>query len=104
MGETSEEGVIREVREETGLDVVSTQFLFSLPNTYRYSDLDIPTMDMFYRCQVRTADGLRAMDDAADAQWIPLSQVRPEDFGLTSIRKGVELLLRHSSLSLSPRD
>ena len=33
IGETSEEGVIREVKEETGLTVTSVKFLFSLPNT-----------------------------------------------------------------------
>lgn len=94
MGETSEEGVVREVREETGLDVVQVQFLFSIPNSYCYSDLDIPTMDMFYRCRVATTQSVRAMDDASEALWIPLNEVCPEEFGLTSIRKGVELLLQ----------
>lgn len=101
MGETSEEGVIREVREETGLDVVQVQFLFSIPNSYCYSDLDIPTMDMFYRCRVRSTQSVRAMDDAAEALWIPLSELHPEEFGLTSIRKGVERLLGQLSPSVT---
>lgn len=96
MGETSEEGVAREVMEETGLQVTSTEFLFSVPNVYRYSDLDIPTMDMFYRCQVSDTQGAHGMDDAAEVMWIPLSEVQPADFGLTSIRRGVELLLASS--------
>ena len=74
MGETSEEGVCREVLEETGLHVVRTEFLFSLPNRYVYSGLEIPTMDMFYRCEVaETTAAVRAMDDAAEAMWIPIS-------------------------------
>lgn len=93
MGETSEEGVAREVMEETGLRVFSTQFLFSLPNCYVYSGLEIPTMDMFYRCEVENTDGAHAMDDAADLQWIPLREVNPDDFGLMSVREGIRRLL-----------
>ena len=36
VGETSEESMRREVREETGLEVTSAKYLFSLPNKYRY--------------------------------------------------------------------
>ncbi|MBR1469563.1 MAG: NUDIX domain-containing protein [Prevotella sp.] len=92
LGETSEEGVAREVHEETGLTVLRTQFLFSLPNRYVYSGLEIPTMDMFYRCDVAKTDGAHAMDDAAELLWIPVGKVNPADFGLISIREGVARL------------
>ena len=93
IGETSEEGVIREVREETGLKVVDVKFLFSLPNRYLYSGLMVPTMDMFYLCQVENDDEVQAMDDAAEAMWVPLQDLSPEQFGLTSVRQGVEKFL-----------
>ena len=93
MGETSEEGVCREVLEETGLRVSRTEFLFSLPNRYVYSGLEIPTMDMFYRCEIADTTGAHAMDDAADLMWIPLDEIDPEQFGLESIRLGVSKLL-----------
>ena len=93
MFETSEEGVRREVREETGLEVEKTQFLFSLPNQYLYSNFLVHTIDMFYLCQVADTTKAHAMDDAAEARWIPLQDLRPEEFGLTSVRKGVEKFL-----------
>ena len=93
MDETSEEGVIREVMEETGLNVTHTEFLFSQPNRYVYSGLEIPTMDMFYLCTVSRTEGAHAMDDAAECMWIPFSELNPDDFGLDSIRRGVQLLL-----------
>ena len=55
MFETGEEGVIREVKEETGLDVQRTQYLFSLPNLYLYSGFLVHTLDMFFRCTVADA-------------------------------------------------
>lgn len=89
MSETGEEGVAREVREETGLSVVTARYLFSLPNTYPYSGFLVHTLDLFYRCTVADDSTLRADDDVAESFWLPLDQVRPEDFGLASIREGV---------------
>ena len=92
--ETSEQGVVREVKEETGLDVECVEFLFSIPNQYVYSGFTVHTMDMFYRCHV--ADGLdsaRAADDAGEVLWLRPEDIRPEDFGLISVRQGVRLLL-----------
>jgi hypothetical protein len=37
---------------------------------------------------------ITAADDAAEALWIPISEVNPDDFGLTSIRNAVIRFLR----------
>lgn len=89
MDETGEQGVIREVMEETGMDVCRTEYLFSLPNRYIYSDFEVHTLDLFYRCSVKNFEGLSAHDDAAEVFFIPLDRVNPEEFGLDSIRRGV---------------
>lgn len=94
MFEAGEEGVIREVKEETGLDVQRADYLFSLPNLYLYSGFMVHTLDMFFRCQVADTSRFRAMDDAADAFFMPLADIRPEDFGLESIRKGIGIFLQ----------
>lgn len=88
-GETAEEGIAREVREETGLTVKDVQYLFSLPNVYRYSDLDICTLDLFFRCTVDESQALVASDDAAECMWVPLSDIHTELFGLRSIRQAL---------------
>ncbi len=92
--ETAEEGVIREVREEAGLEVVRTEFLFSLPNIYLYSGFEVHTVDNFFRCHVADIRPARAADDAAELVWLRPDEIRPELFGLTSVRRGVERLLR----------
>jgi len=91
--ETGEEGVIREIKEETGLDVVKAEYVFSLPNLYRYSGMDIHTLDMFFLCEVDSTDGLQALDDAAECMWIPLGDIRTEQFGLRSVREGLRRFL-----------
>lgn len=102
MNESAEEGIKREVKEETNLDIAHVQYLFSIPNIYNYSGMDIHTLDMFYLTTVADAHSLQAMDDAAEVMWIPLAAVVPDEFGLWSIRQAVERFLQHrltSSLS-----
>lgn len=89
MDETGEEGVIREVLEETGLHVTRADYLFSIPNLYRYSDMDIHTLDMFFRCRVSDTSSATAMDDAEEALWIPVNELHPDEFGLRSVREGL---------------
>lgn len=93
MHETGEEGVAREVKEETGLAVTEARYLFSLPNTYLYSGFLVHTLDLFFRCTVAEDDRLLAMDDVAETGWQPLEQVNPEAFGLDSVREGVRRFL-----------
>ena len=93
MNETGEEGVLREVLEETGLEVTDTTYLFSIPNTYMYSGFLVHTLDLFFLCKVKDCSRIQAMDDVSDSYWIPLENINPEDFGLDSIRKGVKRFL-----------
>ena len=89
--ETAEQGVAREVKEETGLDVSSCSYLFSLPNKYIYSGYEEHTLDLFFLCRT---DGYatKAADDVEELQWRSLDELRSEEFGLASIRRGIELL------------
>lgn len=89
INENAEQGVIREVKEETGLEVDELEYLFSVPNKYRYSHFDIPTLDLFYLCKVKDMSKLTAQDDAASVEWIPLHDIHTELFGLRSIRQGL---------------
>ena len=90
MYETAEEGVAREVLEETGLIVKETNYLFSFPNVYIYSGFEVHTVDLFFLCRVERTDCIEAHDDITDSFFLPLSGLHIEDFGLASIRKGLE--------------
>jgi len=90
MGETVEEGMRREIKEETGLEVQDIQYLFSSPNVYQYSGMGIHTLDMDYLVRVKGGRlAIQAAYDAAEAFLIPINIVNPADFGLTSIRHAV---------------
>ena len=90
MGETVEEGMRREIKEETGLVVDEIHYLFSSPNVYLYSGMGVHTLDMDFLVPVCGEHlNVHAADDAAECLWIPIDEVNPDDFGLTSIRNAV---------------
>lgn len=89
LDETVEDAVRREVKEETNLDVDSLRYLFSLPNRYLYSGLEVPTMDLFFEVTVADFTKLRAGDDVAECSFMPITELEPEKFGLGSVSKGV---------------
>ena len=97
IGETIEEALAREVEEETNLIIKEKHYFCSLPNKYRYSGFDIPTLDTFFVCKVEDEAKLRPADDVAEAVWTPLKDIHTEQFGLRSIRQALhDFLHRHT--------
>ncbi len=96
--ENAEQGMVREIREETGLEVEADklQYMFSIPNIYRYSGMDIHTLDLFFLCRVAEDAEVKAADDAAELTWLPLREVYVERFGLRSIREAVHRFLQQN--------
>ena len=91
-GESIESGMLREIKEETGMTARIKRFLFSLPNTYLFSGFKVATADCFFLCKVEGECRPHASDDAAELIWLKKEEIRPEHFGLESIRKGIVLL------------
>lgn len=86
MGESVEEALLREVMEETNLKIATKRYLFSEPNVYRFSDMDINTSDMFFLCTAENVGEEKAADDARECMWLKREEVRTELFGLRSVR------------------
>jgi ADP-ribose pyrophosphatase YjhB (NUDIX family) len=91
-GETLHEGVIREVREETGLEVEPLKMLEIFERIIRDSQgaAEYHYVLVDYICRV-TGGSLRAADDASRVAWVPrrlLSTYRITDGTLPVIEKG----------------
>ena len=71
-GETSEEAALREVREETGLEVAVGELLGTVE---RSPAAGVVYVINDYSCEV-IGGSLRPGDDASDARWFTPSQVR----------------------------
>ncbi len=90
MDETGEEAVIREVKEETNLEVKTVKYLFSIPNKYIYSGFQVETLDLVYLCEVENTQNLKAEDDVANLQFIKIEELDPDLFGLLSVKEVIK--------------
>lgn len=90
MNETGETAMIREVKEETGLYVDDISYLFSIPNRYVYSGFEVHTLDLVYQCLVKDTTHLKADDDVAKLEFIKISELNPELFGLLSVKEVIK--------------
>jgi NAD+ diphosphatase len=93
--ESAEGAVVREIAEELHAKVTELKYLFSLPNEYEYSGLTVPTLDMFFACELEDTNNLQPADDVEDCFFVALAKVDPELFGLKSIKKAVALFLNN---------
>jgi len=50
--ERAEEAIVRECREEIGVEVQNARFLCTFPNTYVYKDIEYKTCDMFFTVEL----------------------------------------------------
>ena len=70
-GETLETALLRETREEVGLEVTEAEYLFSAPNPYAYGGMMYTTTDAAFRCQVADLS-MASADDETES--IPLAK------------------------------
>lgn len=100
FNETAEEAVVREIKEETQLEVATINYCYTLPNEYEYSGLTVPTLDVFYLCSVKDTNNLKAADDVEECFFVPINELNADSFGLLSIRKGVSMFINSKKTSI----
>ncbi|MDL2222401.1 NUDIX domain-containing protein [Parabacteroides sp. OttesenSCG-928-N08] len=93
LHETVESSVRREVKEETNLTVEELRYLFSIPNIYPYSGFEVHTVDLFFECRLESFNHALADDDASEIVILPIHALRPDDFGLRSIREAIGIYM-----------
>jgi len=97
-GESTEKAIAREIAEETGIRVEEHQleYLFTLPNTYNYSNLLIHTTDAFFHVLIPSSTPFEAHDDVAACWWVVKEDLNTADIGLDSVRQGMERFLKNA--------
>lgn len=55
-GESAEQALVREIREELNLNVTHFSYLASFPNTYEFGGVVVPVTDLFFISKVATLD------------------------------------------------
>ena len=87
-GESAEQTIQREVKEELGLDVISAHYLCSYPNTYEYMGMTYATMDLGFICEVEDTKSAKvSASEVKQLLAVPLFDIDIARFGFPSVGK-----------------
>ncbi|MDH7599701.1 MAG: NUDIX domain-containing protein [Sedimentisphaerales bacterium] len=99
LGETAEQALSREIMEELKAELVSARYFCTEPNIYPYKGVTYVTVDMAFLCEVSAPERVEPADDVQAIQWLYPNQIRPEDFGLVSMRNIMRRFLAQGQVS-----
>lgn len=86
IGETAENAVHREVREELNLDIDSLQYIGSSTNQYLYGGIVYFTLDLGFNCLVSDFSGIKGADDVEDYIFLSPGEVDFRKISFPSIQ------------------
>jgi len=85
-GETAEDALRREVREEIGLEVTALRYLGSWPNIYEYMGVRYRTLDMGFACEVKEVASARPREaEIAEVLFLGPDQIDLGRFAFRSV-------------------
>jgi NAD+ diphosphatase len=84
-GESAEEGLRREFREEVGIDPGGLQYLCSHVNSYDYKGITYPVLDFFFIARATGEEKPEALDAVADFCWLDPLAVDPAEMAFPSM-------------------
>lgn len=90
--ESVENALIRELKEELGLEVIALEYFASFPNEYEFSGYNVFTIDMAFIVKAKTLEGLTAMDDISGFEFIAPANVDFDDLPAKSMQYFVKKL------------
>lgn len=102
FGETLEQAVAREIKEELGLEpsqYSEPQYLISNMNQYPYGGEILYPFDVFFWARMPAGVQVTPQDDVADAQWFNLETFNSELLAFDNARRAIKLLKQKISIA-----
>ena len=90
--EIAEHALAREIKEELGVTVKKLSYYCSFPNEYPFGGLLVFTLDLIYKVELETLNGLKAMDDISGFEFHDLHQLDLKEIPAYSIQQVVKKL------------
>lgn len=88
-GESAEENLRRELREELGLEIEHARYFCSFPNKYFYKGVTYHTLDLFFTASCDREPTLHALDEVKAFQWLRRSEIDLGRFAFNSMRSAL---------------
>ncbi len=95
-GESAEDALIRELKEELGLKVKSLSYYSSAPNEYIFSKFKVFTTDLAFKVIAENVDNLVARDDISAFQFYKLNDINFDELPAKSMQYFVTQLIKEN--------
>jgi ADP-ribose pyrophosphatase YjhB (NUDIX family) len=92
FGESAEEGMRREMREEVGLELTNVRFVASHPNLYLYRDVTYPVCDLYFAADAVAPADARPLDAVVSVEWRDLADIPDSEIAFESMRVALAVL------------
>lgn len=92
IGETAENALRREVREEVGLEIADVRFLGSFPNLYPYKGVTYPVCDLLFTGRALNPESAQELDGVAGIEWRTPASLRGDEFAFESMKAALRVL------------
>ncbi len=100
QGETAEDALRRELKEETGIVADELRYLFSFPNKYLYKGIEYDTLDLIFLVKFNVFPEMKAADDLEELLWIENNKIPLDMIGFNSLRQAVLRYLKEAGRNL----
>jgi len=91
-GESAEQAMMREVKEELDLVPDSINYWGSFPNEYLYSGTIVNTTDIVFKCTISDFSKLKHLDDVMDFEFVNVQEVGIEQLPFQSVQNIIKRL------------
>lgn len=92
IGESAEDALRREVREEVGLEIADVRFVGSFPNSYLYKGVTYPVCDLLFLGAALAPESAQSLDGVAGIEWREPSSLQEDEFAFESMKAALRVL------------
>ncbi len=93
-GESGEEAIRREMREELGIELTVSGLIASAPNEYEFEGITYRTLDLFFECASPDLARAAAREEIDEMIFTSPHEVGPAELAFASVRRILPLLGR----------
>ncbi len=95
-GETAEDGLRREFKEEVGISIADITFLCSHPNQYLYEGITYPVLDFFFTARATGEEKPAALDAVDSCCWLNPREVDTSELAFPSMVFALRMYLERA--------
>jgi NAD+ diphosphatase len=74
-GESLENALRREIREELSIELPSIEYFGSFPNVYKYEKVTYFTTDIFFRCFLKSTPEIRTNEEISECLYYTIDKI-----------------------------